>query len=275
MSSKECIHYIMTENQLSERLQKSIKRIVKAEGYETCKVDIKLVSTNGGNYLADLYEIDAKGKTVEGEKETNLFVKAIKKADLLEDIISINDVYSTEGYFYKELSKFFEDLQNQAMVPLEDRFNMIRSYEETNVEAIILENLAKKGFKTLYRMDVPSLKFVEQCIQEIAKFHAFSYVIKKRDPEYFYEKISSRKPLIKFGTKWEKTAIHLAGLLTKFCDNDLKKKLEDFIPVYVKKLRQYFTDPESTICCLLHGDFRISNTLTREMVSNVLFQQYG
>lgn len=268
MSSKGCFNNsILAENELPVSLQKSIKNIIKKEGYETYKVDINVTSTDGGNYLAILYEIDIKGTTVDGEKETNLFVKATKQADLL--VFSIKDAYLAECYFYKELAKVIENLENQAKIPSEEKFNVIKCYEQTNEEAIILENLTKKGFKTLYRMDVPPLKYVELCIQEIAKLHALSYIIQKRDPEYFGKKISSRKPLIKYGTKWEKNILHFTRLMIKFCDNDLKKKIEDFFPVYVKKLRQYYTDQESTICCLCHGDFRLSNTLVRETVSNI------
>lgn len=272
MSSKgDFNNSITAENELPVSLQKGIKNILKKEGYETYKVDVKVTSSDGGNYLAILYEIDIKGTTVDGEKETNLFVKATKKVDLLEDIFSIKDAYLAEGYFYKELAKVIENLETQAMIPSEEKLNVIRCYEQTNEEAIILENLTKKGFKTLYRMDVPPLKYVELCIQEIAKFHAFSYIIQKRDPEYFCKKISSRKPLFKYDTKWEKLILHFTRLMIKFYDSDLKKKIEDFFPVYVKKLRQYYTDQESTICCLCHGDFRLNNTLVRETVSNKLF----
>lgn len=271
MSSKENVDNTKVENQLPLLLQKSINNIIKKEGYATHKVDIKLVSTNGGNYLAYLYEIDVQGKTIEGEKETNLFVKAIKQADIIQGILPVEDIYLAEGYFYKEFPKVFEDLENQVMVPLEEKFNVTRSYEQTNAEAIILENLSKKGFKTLHRMDIPSLKFVELCIREIAKFHAFSYVIQKRDPKYFCKKISSRPTLVNFGTQWEKTALNLAKLTMKFCDSELKKKIENFLPVYLKKMRQYYTDQDSTICCLCHGDFRLSNTLTLETVRSNLF----
>lgn len=267
MSSEEFLNTIMAENEFPVSLQKSINDIIKKEGYKTYKVDIKKVSTDGGNYLAILYEIDIKGIRNDGEKETSLFVKATKKADLLEDVFSIKDVYLAEGYFYKELAKDFERLENQAMIPLEERFNIIKCYDQTDVDAIILENFAKKGFKTLYRMDVPSFKYVELCIQEIAKFHAFSYIIQKRDPKCFREKITSRKSVIQFSNKWEKNVLHFFRLMLKCCDSELKKKIEDMLPVYVKKLRLYYTDQESTICCLCHGDFRLSNTLALEAVS--------
>lgn len=271
MSYKENFPNITTGNDLPVSLQKSINSIITKEGYESYKVDTNLVTTGGANYLAFLYEIDVKGKTIDGEKKTNLFVKVIKKAEHLEGLLPINDAYLTESYFYKELRKVFEDLEDQAAVPLEERFNVIKSYEQSNVEAIILENMAKKGFKTLYRMDVPSLKFVELCMQEIAKFHAFSYIIQKRNPEYYREAISSRKPILQFGTKWEETALHFSSLTLKLCDSDLKKKIEGYLPDFLKKFRQYNVDQESTICCLLHGDFRISNTLSREKVSAKLY----
>lgn len=262
----------MAENELPVSLQKSINDVIKMEGYKTYKVDIKCVSTAGGNYLGILYEIDVEGTTINGGKETNLFVKAALKVNILEDIFPIKDVYLNEVYFYKDFAKVFENLENLAMIPLEKRFHKIRCYEHTNVGAIILENLAKKGYKTLHRMDVPSLKFVESCIQEIAKFHAFSYVIQKRDPKYFCEKISSRKSATKFSAQWEKSMLHFCRLMKKYCDGELEKKIGDFVPVCLKKLRQYYTDQVSTICCLCHGDFRVSNTLTLETVSNKLFQ---
>ncbi|CAG9576269.1 unnamed protein product [Danaus chrysippus] len=141
---------------MDSSVQESLQQIIAKEGYESYEISIKKLSTDGGNYLGDLYEVDVKGTTVKGLKEINLFVKQAIKMNPTESVVNVNSIYQNELFVYNELSKVYSNLQDEAIIPSGERFKVVNSYNESNEDAIILENLSKKGFEVRNRMDVGS-----------------------------------------------------------------------------------------------------------------------
>ncbi|KAG6463913.1 hypothetical protein O3G_MSEX014150 [Manduca sexta] len=154
---------------LPPKLNNSINKIIIKEGYNSYELEHKQFCTKGGSYLGDLYEIDVKGVTKEGVKEINIFVKNIVQNEENLKILSIPNAYKTEMFAYKELYKVFNELQDEAAIPLQDRYKMVKSFEECNSEAIILENVARKDYKTVHRMDVISLNYAEVAFTAVSK----------------------------------------------------------------------------------------------------------
>lgn len=256
------------------KLDESINNIIKKEGFIKYKIYKQCVSTNGGNYLGVLYEVDINGKTKDGDKELNIFVKSITPDDCNMKIISIPSVYKTESFTYNELSKIFNELQDEAHVPLEERYKMVKCYDGSNTEAIIMENLARKGFKTGHRMDVVSLKFAEMSIRELAKFHAFSFILKEKRPEYFNSKIKTMKTPYIFGEHWEGFIQGMSKMTMDNIDDGLKDRVEKFCIGIEDKFSRNFVD-ETLMRCLCHGDYRPNNILAKTIVSVNFFFLFG
>lgn len=260
----------LTTDVISPSIQKSINKIIKKEGFITYNVNKKEIATDGGSYMGSLCEIDIKGKTKDGEKETNLFIKIVLDNDAFKELCSFSDLYLRETFVYNDLSKMFTELQDEANIPLEERFKIVKSFDESNSEAIILENMAKKGFRTPDRMEVPPLKFVELSIQQLAKFHGLSFVMQNRRPVYFDNKIRPLKILMLFNDQWKLGVEHLASTTIKKFQGEDKKKAEDFIPVMLEKFPQYLLDKTSSITCMCHGDYRALNILMKKTVRKVI-----
>lgn len=204
MEVEQRYNYHIEENKASAsnhyptKLDQSIRQIVEKEGYIKYKVDKRCVSTNGGNYLALLYEIDVTGRTKDGDKEINIFVKHAIDIESFQ-LLSVSQVYQSELFIYKNLSKMFTAIQENANVPSEEIYKMVKVYDESNTDAIIMENLTKKGFTTYHRMDEMPLQFIEISIKYLAKFHALSFVLKETEPEYFNNKIKPLNHPIAYG----------------------------------------------------------------------------
>lgn len=248
------------------KLDECVKNIVRKEGYISCDVSKKIIPADGGNYLATLCEIDVKGKAADGDKETAIFVKSITSDCEAMDLLSVPTVYKNELFVYKELIKIYNKLQDERNIPEDQRYNTVKCFEESYDMAIIMENVARNGFKTWHRMCVVSISMAEECVKHLATFHALSFVLEQADPEYFAKNIKTRKSLLKFGDTWDQFIEKFSKLGLEILDADLRSKIEGKVPALMKKYEEYFTD-ESAKLCLCHGDYRSNNIMIKEVVS--------
>ncbi|KPJ16577.1 hypothetical protein RR48_02335 [Papilio machaon] len=209
--------------------------------------------------MATLYEVDLKGRTKDGEKETNMFIKRVISQEHIK-IIDVSDIYSKELFFYNDLSKLFIKLETEAGVPLEERYKSVKSYNESDTEAIIMQNLRKEGFTTLYRMNVMPLKFAELSVQQLAKFHALSFIIERKRPEYFENKIKSLKHSIRYGEDFVEFCNNMYKFSSIQLSNEIKAKIESKADEYMKN---YLTGHKTEVKCLCHGDYRMNNILVK------------
>lgn len=250
-------------NNLPPTLEESVKRIAKNKGFVTYDVFSKNITANG--YMGILYEVNINGKTAEGDKELNIFVKNIVENEQMK-IYSVSDIFRREAFAYKELSRIFTELQDEANVPVNERFKIAESYEECNPKSIILENLVKKGFKTYYRMDTISISYAKLCIQELAKFHALSMVIQEKRPQYFNEKIITMKQPFCFKEDWNGFVQNMYNYSISCLDPEVKKKVEKKILERVEDYPKYLNDT-SGVCTICHGDYKLNNVMAKEVVS--------
>ncbi|XP_047993202.1 uncharacterized protein LOC125231708 [Leguminivora glycinivorella] len=244
-------------------LQASIDKIVEKEGYISHKTINRSISTSGGNFLADLFEVDIKGKTADGDKETNIFIKN-KMEDIAVTVLDVSECYNLENFFYGDLSKMYDDIQNKANIPIEERYNMVKSYDATNPNAIILENLSKKGFTTVHRMEVAPLKFAQLSAQQLARFHGLSWVLEKQNPDYFAKKIRTIKPTYKLNDDYQKFVDNMATYTDKCVDGEKRVKLKKFGSRMMEAMQRNYFENDDSRCCLCHGDYRANNILVKK-----------
>ncbi|CAK1585894.1 unnamed protein product [Parnassius mnemosyne] len=247
---------------LPVNLQKALNKIAQGEGYLYHEIFNRTISTEGGNYMAVLYEVDIKGKTSEGEKETNIFIKYIISNEHM-NIFDISELYFKELFFYRELSEIYTELQIEAGVPLDERYKVVKSYSESSTEAIILQNVAKEGFATFYRMDVMPLKFAELAVQQLAMFHGLSFVTQQKRPEYFERKIKTLKQCLQFNDSFKAFSRRMFNYSVEGLDTELRKKLEQALPELLENYIKYLNGDKTKVKCLCHGDYRINNILMK------------
>ncbi|XP_045766870.1 uncharacterized protein LOC123868401 [Maniola jurtina] len=259
---------IVISEEFTYDLQNSINKIIIEQGYGTYEIDAGKVFTGGNNFLGELYEINVTGYNSEGHKETSLFLKHIIYNDDFR-VYSIPEVYAREAFVYKELSKIYDELQVKAKIPLGERFKMVKSYNETNSKVIILDNLTKKGYKTMPRLDVMSVEFAELSIKQLAKFHALSFVLQNRNPEYFETKIKTIKQSFVFDDYWNELAKKMCDTSTARMDDATKDKIAKFFPISLEKYPKYMNGLHSKIKCLVHGDYKMNNVLLKEINGRV------
>ncbi|RVE47386.1 hypothetical protein evm_007985 [Chilo suppressalis] len=251
------------DNNVAPNINKCIKRIAQIEGFQDYKVEVQDVSTDGGNYMAILQTINIKGKTETASKEISLFVKN-KFQSLQDSLTTLDDFYKREVFYYNELSTIYDELQDEVNIPIDERLRRAKSYNESNLEAIILENLSKKGYTVRPRLEPMSLQFAEISVKQLAKFHALAFVLKCKKPEYYEMKVKPLSYPVKASTEWEDYIVTACATAANCLDSDSKVRLENFKNKILKVYKDFVSSPTDKSSCLCHGDFRANNMLVKE-----------
>ncbi|KAM3955846.1 uncharacterized protein ACR2FA_010190 [Aphomia sociella] len=244
-----------------------IKNIIKKEDIETYFIEYRKFDSETKNYLGTIEEIDIISKTDES-KQVNLLIKSPIEGDNTA-FLSMSDIYSREVYFYNDLAKIFIELQNKANIPYDDRFKIVNSYEDSNVNGIILENMCIKGYNTYSRMDIVSLEFAERSIEQLARFHGMSFVLQQKNPECFEKKIKSLDPPFNFDKDWVNYLKRMFSIVLDNAKCDLKSKSKKTILSACEKYELFFKN-HSAVMCLTHGDYRANNVLMKVKDGKIL-----
>lgn len=256
----------MSDEILHAKLDEYVRSVIHEDGFISYNIETRRITSNGGGYMGILFEVDIKGETNDNEKETNIFAKLIVPTAIQMKIYSVIDIFNREAFAYKELSKVFKDLQNEHNIPIEKQFRMVKCFDICNPEAIILENISKKGFITYNRMDVVQLKYAELSIQHLAEFHGMSMVLKVKRSEYFEGIVKDLKQPFNFGKDWDDFVNNILGSSINYLDRDLINKYGEKIKNKVNKYSEYMNDT-SSVNTLCHGDYKHGNVMALEIVS--------
>ncbi|KAJ2943547.1 hypothetical protein O0L34_g16655 [Tuta absoluta] len=141
---------------------------------------------------------------------------------------------------------------------------MIKCFEESTSEAILLENISVLGFKTCNRMEVVNVKFMELAFKQIAKFHALGFVMQKKMPDYFKKKIRSMEHIYQFNDTLYAAFKPLLKITTNKLRPEIKEKVQKYQLKCLEKFEKHLKDTDS-IGTLCHGDFRANNLLVKEV----------
>lgn len=163
--------------------------------------------------------------------------------------------------------KLFKELQDEANLPQEARLKMVKFYDKSTISAIILDNMRHKGYNTAFRMDAISIEFAELAVKQLAKFHALSYVLKERRPQYYKRKIKTIAQPFSFNEDMKELAVRMCRLAMNNLDEESRAKFKAFVSNFMERYAKCLCS-ESQWDVLCHGDFRPSNLLMKEEVSH-------
>jgi hypothetical protein len=268
-SGKRSVSVSQLDGNISPVVEKCLTHIIDKENFVYYNLGVRDITTKGGNYMGILQEIDLKGKSKNGEKEISLFLKNRPIGEGF-NMLPLEEAYNREAFYYNELAKIYDKLQEDANVPNEDRLKIPKSYQESNSDVTILDNLSKKGFITSNRLDGMSLGFAEKSIKQLAQFHGMSFVLKAKMPEYFEERIKPLKSPMNPNDEFKDFLKNIFDPALICLEGESRRKMENIFPVMYEKYEQFVNRDHDNAICLCHGDFRPNNIMFLEKVSKYI-----
>ncbi|XP_014368554.2 uncharacterized protein LOC106718867 [Papilio machaon] len=241
-------------------LRDLVQTVASEQGFKDCRIHLKPFSTGGANYTSQLYYVTL---LAEGKDDLNLFAKVACVNEHVRKQTPFK-IYDTEMYFYTELLKRYQDLEEKHNVPEQHRLATVKFYgcrKEYLKEIIILENLSSMGYESYDRFKTFDWEYASKAVTELAKLHALSIALSKQSPEEF--QILSKQ--LKYDLKAEtfKPMIeNIISMALAVIKEENRGKLEAFIQESQEYELDYFYKVQHQPV-IMHGDFRASNIMHR------------
>ncbi|CAK1584115.1 unnamed protein product [Parnassius mnemosyne] len=246
-----------------EQLLRSLLDTIATEyDYKDCETKLQSFSTGGANYTSQLHHITLSAT---GKDDLKLFAKsAIVNENIRAEARS--EIFETEMFFYSELLKQFQVIENEHNVPIEYRLSTPKLYgcsREYLKEILVLEDLSAQGFHTHDRLKSFDWNYASKSVTELSKLHALSIAHSKEYPEKFdalYTKFKLRTDVESSkSTHIMECIIRMAMAVIK---EENKSKVQAFLQKFKNNEFNKFLMPFRRPL-IAHGDFRQSNLMHR------------
>ncbi|XP_026493300.2 uncharacterized protein LOC113398657 [Vanessa tameamea] len=244
----------------SEILNKILDKVAKEQEYEDGEISVKSISSGGANYTSYLHlaTVSAPGKD-----DLKLFVKVAAMGEKMRAFAPLR-IFETESFFYNNLLKIYQELEERHMVPVEHRLVTPKFYasnDECYKEALVLEDMTSKGFQAFDRFKSIDWKYAFKSVQNLGKLHALSIAWSVDDPEEFQKTAG-----LKSDSNIETILDFLKNVTTSALEvtkPENKERMSNFLKEMT--VLNVFTNFYKPIRCpvLAHGDYRPSNLLHR------------
>uniref|UniRef100_A0A1E1WV54 CHK kinase-like domain-containing protein n=1 Tax=Pectinophora gossypiella TaxID=13191 RepID=A0A1E1WV54_PECGO len=253
----------------SSELHNCIQEIAKMKGMEDFEYQVDFACNKTENFVANIFRvlINDSGKS----KNVSVIVKTLvntTRQDLFQEL------HKREVFVYKEVLPKFKLLQEN--IDIDERVSLpecMFSSTEKDREILILEDLLVSGFA----MDNKAANFkkldylqVRLVLTELAKFHALSFILQRKDPENFDKLTSELQDIVFQDTFLNKSKLRnyfsdsFAMSMKQIKDEDAKKKLAKVETKLLQVLRMFVEPKKYNVLC--HGDCWINNILFKHQV---------
>ncbi|KAF9412781.1 hypothetical protein HW555_008784 [Spodoptera exigua] len=236
-----------------------LHKIAKEQKFVDYNLDIKEISSGGANYTAKLFSVSI----IEGSNKLRLFCKVAAIGEKMR--AQLSTIYETEHFFYTNLGKMYQNIEDQCGIPDDLKLNVSKYYGSTielNEEVMVLEDLVAAGYKAYDRSKPIDWPYAQAAVRELAKFHACAWAYGKQDPEGFNEVMKN----VVYNIKMEES--ESVSYATKMIGNAINAlNVEEYKEKVVKYFENY--DPDSyekylkssrrPVMC--HGDYKPSNLM--------------
>lgn len=253
-------------------LHNCIDEVAKLKGLEDYVYHVDLVCGKGENYISNVFRILIKDVQNE-EKQHSLIVKTLintARQDLFHEF------HVREVNAYEKIVKKYEEIQENLDLKQRVVFPKCEyTRVEKSQELIILEDMKARGYEIdtkLANYERLSYPQVSTAINELAKFHALSFIYEKQDSKTFATVKSEFQDIIfseRFLNKSNKIRNYFHesfGMsLNLVEDVDAKHKLEQIQTRLLELLKMYTRPGKNNVLC--HGDCWINNIMFKHEVS--------
>lgn len=251
-------------------LNKLMLDIAKEQNFVNYALIIEPISSGGANYTSTLYNVTL----TEGDRCVHMFAKVAAVGEAMRS--QAPKFYQTENFFYTQLLKLYDRLQDEQQVPEEHRLIFPKFYgsnTEVYEETIVLENLVEEGYQSYDRFKSIEWDYAKSAVTNLAKLHALSYAYGEYYPTEFNKIAGELK--FEFDMSSEMMAGYFKNILAQTFSNTVeenREKLQKFFETF--EMESYFEMYLASGRRVLgHGDYRPSNLMhkIREVSFSIYF----
>lgn len=178
--------YIGAISDISPRQLQFVSEVLNENGINNEKVLIEVVGDAADNFSANVKRIVVED-TDKGPFE--MIAKFAPTHDHLR-FDNTSRIFMNESIMYTEVLPLFRELEELENVPETQKLKFAKCFgtskEEPN-EVVLLENLKLSGYSTLDKMKSLTNECVKSVLNDLAKLHSLSYVLRNADPKKFNE----------------------------------------------------------------------------------------
>lgn len=237
-----------------------VQKIADEQGYEDPFIELKSFTTGGANYTSQLYHITISAST---KDDLKLFAKIASVGEHIRKQTPFK-MFETEMYFYTELLKHYQDLEEKHNVPKQHRLATVTFYgcnKEYLKEILVLEDLSSHGFDIHDRFKSFDWEYAATSIVELAKFHALSIAFSKEMPDE-YKSLADMLSFEMDSENFKPMMENMTRTALSVVKEENRGRLEAYL-LTTKELK--YTHYYRPLNCpvVIHGDFRPSNLMHR------------
>ncbi|XP_061384156.1 uncharacterized protein LOC116772115 [Danaus plexippus] len=231
-------------------------------GYSQKMIEINNITSGGANYTSALFSINLQTS----DKTIKLFAKVATMSKEMRTAVKADKMFRTEEFVYNKLIPIYNNLQKD--LDEEHKFVFPEFYgcnNELGKETVILENLVEHGYKSYSRFKSMDWDHGRVGVEALARFHALSFALSKRDPEGF-QKIARDMAYTFDKDTLNQTAIDqfkemVEKALSVLKEEDYRERIRKFL-FETNLLDKHYKPLSAPV--LAHGDYRLSNLLFKE-----------
>lgn len=164
-----------------------LKKVLSDNGYSNNKVTIKTFGNPGDNFAGNVKRVIVKK---ENGGEFKMIMKTAPNNPYMRLSGRIESLFKNEDIVYNRLFPKFEEYQETAGIPVEDKLKHAKCYGaavEQYHEIILLEDLKEQGYVMLDRLTPLTDAQVKSILTNLAKLHALAFSLKIEEPTLFKE----------------------------------------------------------------------------------------
>lgn len=175
-------------NEVRTPAQKLCRNILNEKGYTNYRVKVEPVGQKGDNYVANVKRFSVQQDGVNNGKPFKMVGKFAPDIQPIREAMNTAIMFRNEIIAYENLLPKFDQLQDEANIPKEDRLVYPACYgtiEDDPEETIFLEDIKESGYVMLNRFVSMTDGQIKLALNELAKFHSLSYVLNIKEPKTF------------------------------------------------------------------------------------------
>lgn len=250
-------------------LRELLRTIAEKYYHHEYELKVKSINSGGANYTSALFLATLTAKE---KDELHLFAKVAIVGDRMRQLMNATKMFAIEGFFYNELIKTYEDIQNKHGVIGDDRFEIPKFYgcnSNYGEETVVLENLVLRGYGGYDRFKSLDWDHASSAVEELAKFHALSFAYQTEQQEDFdrvMKYLWFYRPNSDHAVQDEYFPRLISRALKHIPNDNHRERVMKFMAAGGLEMYERFNRPFGHPV-LIHGDYRPSNLFFKKKVS--------